>query len=108
MGAMRFVPTAAAVAPLVETLENSDSSLRDEAAEALEAIGKEAVPLLVQALEGVSPEVFELICDILTRLGKFSDEAVPMLMQKVMSGPSKQRCAAMKVLANVGESARFV
>lgn len=109
MGALRFVPTSAAVPSLLEVVQGGGEELRRESMDALECIGKEAVPPLLQALDdsesGGRPEVFNSICEVLARLGQSSSEAVPMLMQKMFSGTTAQRCAALRVLGNVGEEA---
>lgn len=109
MGALRFVPTAAAVPALVEALAKVDEEFRIAAIESLECIGGDAVPSLIQALEGTAgseTRVFIGIMKALERIGRFTEEAVPMLMQKVLAGPTEQRCAALRVLGCVGEEAR--
>merc|ERR1712072_680140 len=76
--------------------------------EALEAVGSEAIPLLIQALEGSScrdPRTFSAVAEVFARIGRFSETAVPMLMQKILAGPTEQRCAAIRLLVGVGERA---
>eukprot|EP00927_Polykrikos_kofoidii_P002269 TRINITY_DN10875_c0_g1_i1.p1 TRINITY_DN10875_c0_g1~~TRINITY_DN10875_c0_g1_i1.p1 ORF type:complete len:355 (-),score=68.77 TRINITY_DN10875_c0_g1_i1:53-1117(-) len=108
MEALRFVPTAAAVPALLEELAGEREERRNAARETLVCIGGEAVPLLIQALESTTETDAQLFCavaSIFGEIGQFCETAVPMLMHKILSGPTEQRCAALRLLASVGEKA---
>eukprot|EP00929_Paragymnodinium_shiwhaense_P071403 TRINITY_DN36304_c0_g1_i1.p1 TRINITY_DN36304_c0_g1~~TRINITY_DN36304_c0_g1_i1.p1 ORF type:complete len:365 (-),score=120.24 TRINITY_DN36304_c0_g1_i1:114-1142(-) len=109
MGAFRFVPAGAAVPALIDVLRQGDPALKSAVGEALELIGADAVPLLMQALDGCAgtdSPTFVAIAQVFSNIGRFTDTAVPMLMQKCLGGSSEQQCAALTLLAGVGEKAK--
>ena len=91
---------AAAVAPLIETLAHADDTRRWCIAEALAAIGDDAIPSLIVALgdDAVQAEA----AATLVRIGK---PAVPLLIAALGSDEGEVQFGALYALREIGDAA---
>jgi HEAT repeat protein len=68
------------VRPLIQAIKDKDSEIRSTATDALGKIGKEAVPVLVEALQGdINSNVRLACCQALGEIGPEAKDAIPVL-----------------------------
>jgi HEAT repeat protein len=96
------------VPALLEVLrrECPDPEIVSKAMSALESIGRDTVPPLIEPLRGEDARVQCLAAQILGRIGRDAREAVPALIALLPRGDSDARSAAAEALVTIGPEAR--
>lgn len=90
------------ISSLVEALHSTDSLVRLGAMDALADVGKDAVPLLIDALRG--KETAYWACLVLNEIGPDAKMAVPALTRLLSDKQADIRREAILALASIGEA----
>ncbi len=86
---------------LIDALGDADESVRLEAVDALVAIGKPSVPVLIKSLDSTKVDVRRHSVLTLGKMGVFATEAIPALQARLADPDQQVRDLAAAALKNV-------
>jgi len=86
---------------LIGMLRESDTAKRNDAARQLIALGADAAPGLVTALESKDPALSKFVPQILIRIGV---AAIPALTEAIQTGEPSQQIHAVTMFGEIGNS----
>lgn len=102
----RATPEASNLKSLGDALADAEQNCRVEAVKSLGRLGREAVPLLLQALEHADAYVRREATASLGKLGQAAADAVPALSGALRDPDTKVRMGAATALGQVGPAAQ--
>ena len=86
----------------INDLADEEDYVREEAADALEQLGKPAIPALIDALQRPDVRIRRGAAQILGKLGAITPDVVPALTQALRDGDDLVRNNAEKALERIG------